>query len=194
MKPPTNGPADSPVYTAATLRPSALPLSCCGNTDVRIAIDVPKIIEPPTPCKAREIMSHPPEGEIAQNIEATTSTTMPIWKIFFLPCISAILPKGKRKAAAESRYAVATQFKETASNDSFVPIEGSATLIEDEVKGVRKLLIMAIASATFLLTEVVFSNVPDSLFIYYLFYLYQSQIILFCRISIEINLELKLLF
>jgi hypothetical protein len=36
--------------------------------------------------------------------------------------------------------------------DSLVPIEGSAILIEDDVKGVRNELIMAIANTTLLLT------------------------------------------
>jgi hypothetical protein len=92
---------------------------------------------------------------MAQSIEEIASTTIPIWKILFLPRISAIRPKGTRKAAAASKYEVATQFNVTASSDSFVPIDGSAILIEDDVKGVRNELIMAIANTTFLLTEAV---------------------------------------
>src|ERR1035437_3907478 len=67
--------------------------------------------------------------------------------------MSARRPKGTRKVADARRYAVATQFRETASRDRLAPIVGRAIFIEDEVKGVRNELIMAIKSTTFLLTS-----------------------------------------
>jgi len=63
---------------------------------------------------------------------------IPHKKTFFLPRISAILPKGTRKIAVERRYAVATQPSNTASMPNSFPMEGRAILIEDPIKGMRK--------------------------------------------------------
>ncbi|MBA7682772.1 hypothetical protein ES703_91124 [subsurface metagenome] len=63
---------------------------------------------------------------------------MPYVKILFLPYMSAILPKGTRNIAAARRYAVATQPREMASIASSLPIDGSAMVMEEPIKGVRK--------------------------------------------------------
>lgn len=63
---------------------------------------------------------------------------MPQVKIFFLPYMSAILPKGTRNIAAASKYAVATQPNEIASIASSFPMEGSAMAMEEPINGVRK--------------------------------------------------------
>jgi hypothetical protein len=76
---------------------------------------------------------------------------MPIWKIFFLPQMSANRPSGTKKAAAASVYEVATQFNETAFSDSWSAIDGRAMLTEDARKGVRKELNMATIRTTLLL-------------------------------------------
>ncbi len=59
-------------------------------------------------------------------------------KSFFLPYISAILPKGTRNAAAAKRNDVATQLNKTASISNSLPITGSAMLMEELIKGMRK--------------------------------------------------------
>ena len=93
--------------------------------------------------------------------------TKPYVKTFFLPWMSAILPKGTRIIAAARRYAVATQFNVTASEANSFPIEGSAILIEDDIKGVRKELVVATSSATpllvLLLTSVFISAIISHL-------------------------------
>jgi hypothetical protein len=58
-------------------------------------------------------------------------------KIFFIPCISAILPKGTAKTAAANRYAVGIQLNKIASAPNSKPIEGRAILIADAIKGVK---------------------------------------------------------
>jgi len=63
---------------------------------------------------------------------------MPNVKILFLPYISAILPKGTRNTAAARRYEVATQLNRTAFIPNSCPIDGSAMLTEEPMKGVRK--------------------------------------------------------
>lgn len=63
---------------------------------------------------------------------------MPYIKIFFLPFISASFPKGTRNIAAARIYEVATQFNRIASIENSFPIEGSAMLMDEPIKGVRK--------------------------------------------------------
>ncbi|GAI27508.1 unnamed protein product [marine sediment metagenome] len=63
---------------------------------------------------------------------------MPYVKILFLPYISAILPKGTRNIAAARRYEVATQLNKTAFIANSCPIDGSAMLMEELIKGVTK--------------------------------------------------------
>jgi hypothetical protein len=78
------------------------------------------------------------EVEIAERIDATVKISMPYSNIFFLPYMSAILPKGTRNTAEAKRKDVATQLSKTASIGNSVSIEGRAMLIEEAIKGVRK--------------------------------------------------------
>lgn len=78
---------------------------------------------------------------------------MPYVNTLFLPYMSAILPKGTSKVAEASMYAVAIQLNVTASNDSFFPIEGSAILTEEPMKGKRKEAIVATISTTSLVVS-----------------------------------------
>jgi hypothetical protein len=55
------------------------------------------------------------EIEMAERKDEIVKTTIPYVKIFFLPYISASLPKGTRDIAAAKRYEVATQLNKTAS-------------------------------------------------------------------------------
>ncbi len=71
---------------------------------------------------------------------------MPKVKIFFLPYMSAILPKGTSKAADERRYAVAIQPNVIASNDSSFPIVGRAIFTAESIKGKRNEAIVATRS------------------------------------------------
>lgn len=72
---------------------------------------------------------------------------MPYVKIFFLPKISAVFPKGTRKMAAAKKYEVATQFNITAFISNSLRMEGRAMLIEAPMKGVMKELMVAMIKA-----------------------------------------------
>jgi hypothetical protein len=77
---------------------------------------------------------------------------MPYVKILFLPYISAILPKGTRNIAAAKRNEVATQLNKTASIANSFPIDGSAMVTEEPMKGVRKEAKVATNKADLLFT------------------------------------------
>jgi len=47
-------------------------------------------------------------------------------KIFFIPCISAILPNGTAKTAEANKYAVGIQLSKIASAANSEPIDGRA--------------------------------------------------------------------
>ena len=64
--------------------------------------------------------------------------------------MSAILPNGTRNIAAARRNEVATQLNKTASIANSFPIEGSAILIEEPIKGVRKAVNVATSKAALL--------------------------------------------
>jgi len=92
----------------------------------------------PIPCKTRQDTRKMGDGAIAERRDERANVNMPYKKILFLPCISAILPKGTKNMAAERRYAVATQPNKIASIANSLPMEGSAMLTEEPMKGVRK--------------------------------------------------------
>ena len=83
--PPMKGPSDSPTYTAATLMPRTWPRSLIGNTDVRIATPVPKIMALPTPCSTLEPIRSGAVGAIPEKSEARVKTMSPYAKTRFLP-------------------------------------------------------------------------------------------------------------
>ncbi|MBA7696692.1 hypothetical protein ES703_105343 [subsurface metagenome] len=62
---------------------------------------------------------------------------IPIKKIFFLPYISAILPKGSSNIAAVKRYTVGIQLSITISVWNSEPITGIARFMELPMNGVR---------------------------------------------------------
>ena len=74
---------------------------------------------------------------------------IPVRKIFFLPRISAARPNGIKKTAAVKIYEVAIQLKIMALQLNSAPMEGSATLIEDPIKGVRNEATDATSKAAF---------------------------------------------
>jgi hypothetical protein len=78
------------------------------------------------------------EGEIPQKKEARVKIIIPIRKILFRPRISAARPAGIRNTAPANRYEVAIQPVETALVPKSAPIVGSAILMEELIKGVRK--------------------------------------------------------
>ena len=81
------------------------------------------------------------------SVDVTAKTPIPVTKTFFRPQMSAALPRGTRNAAAASRYEVATQLSMTAVMLKSSAIAGSATLIEEPMKGVRNELSIAIMRA-----------------------------------------------
>lgn len=60
----------------------------------------------------------------------------PRLKIFLRPTISASLPKGAKKTAADKRNAVATQLSVIAFAENSFPIDGNAILVADPINGV----------------------------------------------------------
>ena len=91
------------------------------------------------------------EVEIAERRDITVKIIMPYVKILFLPYMSAILPKGTRNIAAARRYDVGIQPNAMASIANSLPIDGSAILIVEPIKGVRKEPKVAISKAALLL-------------------------------------------
>jgi hypothetical protein len=83
--------------------PRARPLSPAGKAEVRMAIDGPKIMAPPTPWSSLKEIREYGEPAIAQKKEDSVYKTNPIEKTCFLPQMSAIFPIGTRTAAAASR-------------------------------------------------------------------------------------------
>lgn len=70
---PSTGPRERPTYTVATLIPSTPPLSSGGNTEVRMAMPVPKIMALPTPCSTRKAISDSMDQASPQKREARPS-------------------------------------------------------------------------------------------------------------------------
>jgi len=98
----------------------------------------------PMPCNARNKISKVPEGESAHRMELTAIMILPIKKIFFLPLISASLPRGTRKTADERRKAMETQLIPTAPRLNSSLIDGRAILIAAPRKGlIKEVMIMA---------------------------------------------------
>jgi hypothetical protein len=138
---------ESPVYTAATLSPSTLPLSWGGKAEVRMARPVAKIIALPAPWRIRKTMSCKAEEAAAQSREDRVKATIPKPKILFLPYKSASRPKGTRHTAEARRYDVGIQVRITASILNSLAIAGRARLMDDPMKGVMKELRMAMIIA-----------------------------------------------
>lgn len=118
--------------------PNAFPLFSRGKTEVIIAIAVPNIKAPPMPCTIRHRIRSSILGENAQNNEAKVKIAKPRLKILFLPTISANLPNGAKKTAADKRNEVATQLSITALAENSFPIDGNAILVAEPIKGVTK--------------------------------------------------------
>ncbi len=97
--PPIVGPSDKPMWMAATLIPSTLPLSAGGYAEANSAIPVLKTIDAPIPCSNRKIMSIRKEGDNADKSADIVAITVPIVYAFFLPQISANRPNGSTKIA-----------------------------------------------------------------------------------------------
>ena len=57
-RPPITRPRNEPATAATLLMPSAMPRWCAGNASVRIAVELAKIIAPPTPWTTRPTISH----------------------------------------------------------------------------------------------------------------------------------------
>lgn len=76
---------------------------------------------------------------------------MPYVKILLLQYMSATRPNGRRNTVAAKRYEVVTQANATASIENSLPIDGSAILMEDPMKGVRKEAIVTTSKTTLLL-------------------------------------------
>ena len=104
----------------------------------------------PIPDRIRKTISQCPEGAIAENKDERAKVNTPYKKIFFLPCMSAIRPKGTKNMAADRRYAVATQPNKTASIANSLPMEGSAMLVEEPMKGTTNEVNVATSNAALL--------------------------------------------
>lgn len=87
----------------AVLIPRALPFSPGGNTEVKIATPVPNNIALPIPCKTLKLMNKVVEVEIARRKEERGNIAVPEINIFFLPCMSANLPKRMSSIAEVKR-------------------------------------------------------------------------------------------
>jgi len=134
------------MYVAAELNPSALPRICGGMTDVRIAMEVPRIIALARPWMHLKHIRAISVGARAQPSAEAASNIMPDRKNLFLPNLSARLPIGSIKAAVVSRKPETTQFNMLWLALNSIPIVGMARLIAPLIKGVIKEVIITITS------------------------------------------------
>src|ERR1700693_3194555 len=75
--PPTMSPIKDPDTAATALIPNAMPRSCCGNASVRIAVELAKIIAPPTPWTSRNTMSsRAAAGPVVNTTDSRTDPTV----------------------------------------------------------------------------------------------------------------------
>jgi hypothetical protein len=107
-RPPSTRPMNEPAIAATWLMPSAMPRWRAGNASVRIAVELAKIMPPPTPCTTRQAISHmAPEPAVSGSresaIEATEKTTKPRLYIFTRPYMSPNLPSVTTSTAETSR-------------------------------------------------------------------------------------------
>ena len=123
------------------LHKTAAKLDVAANALKQIAKSGRKILFVATKKQAKELVA-----------ERVKKINMPYVKILFLPYMSATLPRGRRNTVAAKRYEVATHASETALIEKSSPIEGSAILMVDPIKGVRKEAIVITMSTVLLLT------------------------------------------
>jgi hypothetical protein len=117
-----------------------------------MASPVTKIIALPIPCKTRNPISARVNGAMADKRDAIVKIIIPEVKTFFIPYISAILPKGTANMADVNKNAVGIQLSKIASAANSEAIAGSAMLTEEPINGVKKEAIVAINRADILLT------------------------------------------
>jgi hypothetical protein len=119
----------------ATLSPSALPLEPSGKTEVRIASTVTYMEAELTPCKVRKNIRKTAFVEKPHNIFIIAKEPMPAINSFFLPIISASLPKGRTKIAVARVKARVIQFKSTELMTKSLLMEGRAMFTADDMNG-----------------------------------------------------------
>ncbi len=118
--------------------PMAFPRSPMLNTEVIIAMLVPKIMAPEMPWLILIMIRYVRLGEkIIKKVEIV-NRIIPAEKIFFLPVISASLPKGRRKTDEDSMKLLITHPSPMALAPRSSPIAGRARLTAEPRKGVRK--------------------------------------------------------
>ena len=136
--PPKKGPKESPRYKVAEKMPSAFPLSPMGKTEEIIAAPVANTIALPIPCRALPAIRTPAFGVIIRSTVDNVKIITPMVKIFLLPYISAIFPKGNVSMAAGRMNAVDTQLNIIASMPNSRLIVGSATMTVEPIKALAK--------------------------------------------------------
>jgi hypothetical protein len=103
-----------------------------------MAMPVPKIMEAPSPWKARTTIRNPTLGDSAAARDDNPKTEIPQVYNFFLPYISASFPNGTRNVAAVRTAADVTHVNRIAFTENSAPIEGNAILTDDPMNVVRK--------------------------------------------------------
>lgn len=76
--------------------------------------------------------------ETAAIVDESEYSISPETVIFFIPWISASLPKGTRKTAVASKNEVAIHPNMMADAENSLPMEGRAMLMAELLKGVKK--------------------------------------------------------
>ena len=97
-----------PIATTVPINPIALPLSRGGNAWVIIAIPVAINIAAPIPCTTLNSINCPSVAEMAHKPEPMVKIASPPANIVFLPIISDILPRLRRRLVMVRRYAITT--------------------------------------------------------------------------------------
>ncbi len=93
------------------------------------------------------------EGERMAKQDAAVKMMIPQVKTFFIPYISAILPKGIANIADAKKNAVVIQVNKMALAANSWAIGGSAMLTEEPIKGTMKDAMVATSRADILLTS-----------------------------------------
>lgn len=115
--------------------PKTRPFCCGGKADINMAGPVVLVKAAPPPCSKRKMISQKPVGAIIQRREEAVNSMTPSLNNRRMPVRSPQRPTGSSKTAMDSKKAVTTQLRVTASNPKLFSMAGNAILM-DEMRNV----------------------------------------------------------
>ena len=128
--PPRSTPTAAPLPATAPQMPNALFRSAppCRKAALMIESVAGETIAPPSPCSARNAISHAPLCAKPHISEPNVNSAIPAMKTFRRPSTSAARPPRRRKPPNASEYAVMIHWSVDCESSRSTAIEGSATL------------------------------------------------------------------